>query len=62
MIVIEGYKAFSGVMEITPKRDGALPFAIHGDWLYKPDEKCWYGMNCSFPEEICSIKEENVCV
>ena len=55
-IAVEGFKAFRGTMRITPK--AAVPsFDLHGDWLYKPDTKCWYGKGSSFPEDICTIME-----
>ena len=55
-ISVEGFKAFRGTMRITPK--AAVPaYNLHGDWLYKPDTKCWYGKGSSFPEDICTIME-----
>ena len=59
MIKVDGYKAFRGVMKITPKCESVPPFELEGDWLYKPDTKCWYGKGQSFPEEICEIIKEN---
>ena len=59
MIKVEGYKAFNGIMRIVPKNTQMLPFELLGDWLYKPDTKCWYGKGQSFPEEICEIIKEN---
>lgn len=53
MICVEGYKAFRGVMLITPKNPAIEPITITGDWLYKPDTDCWYGSGRSFPENIC---------
>ena len=65
MICVEGYKAFRGVMRITPTGDGAEPFDLPGDWLYKPEYKCWYGVvpgrtprTSSFPAEICAVLKE----
>lgn len=56
VISVEGFKAFRGTMRITPK--AAVPaYDLHGDWLYKPDTKCWYGKGSSFPEDICTIME-----
>lgn len=55
-ISVEGFKAFRGTMRITPK--AAVPaYDLHGDWLYKPETKCWYGKGSSFPEDICTIME-----
>ena len=59
MIKVDGYKAFRGVMKITPKCEGVPPFELEGDWLFKPEFKCWYGKGQSFPEEICEIIKEN---
>jgi hypothetical protein len=58
MIKVEGYKAFHGKMEIHPKCDGIKPFVLEGDWLYKPDTKCWYGCGSSFSSEISVVLEE----
>lgn len=56
IIHIEGYKVFTGTMRITPK--AAVPaFELRGDWLYKPETGCWYGLGSSFAEEICKIVE-----
>ena len=53
MIQVEGYKAFRGKMQITPKAPGVAPFILEGDWLYRPDTGCWYGCGRSFCTEIC---------
>ena len=56
IIHIEGYKVFTGTMRITPK--AAVPaYELRGDWLYKPETGCWYGLCSSFAEEICEIVE-----
>ena len=56
VISVEGFKAFRGTMRITPK--AAVPaFELTGDWLYKPDTKCWYGKGSSFAADICTIVE-----
>ena len=59
MIKVEGYKAFNGIIRIVPKTAQIPPFELLGDWLYKPDTKCWYGKGQSFSEEICEIIKEN---
>ena len=56
VISVECYKAFRGTMRIAPK-SAAPAYDLHGDWLYKPDAKCWYGKGSSFPEDICTIME-----
>ena len=58
MIKVEGYKAFRGVMKITPKTSKAKPFELEGDWLYKPDTNCWYGDGRSFCVSICEVMED----
>lgn len=56
IINVEGYKAFYGTMRITPK--AAVPaFELTGDWLYKPETGCWYGLCNSFADAICTIVE-----
>lgn len=56
IIHIEGYRVFTGTMRITPK--AAVPsYELRGDWLYKPETGCWYGLCSSFAEEICEIVE-----
>lgn len=56
IIYVEGFKAFHGTMRITPKMK-VPSFELTGDWLYKPDAKCWYGKGSSFPDDICEIVE-----
>lgn len=58
MIKVEGYKAFRGTMVITPKKPEIKPFEIEGDWLYKPEENCWYGGGRSFAADICEVKKD----
>lgn len=55
MIIVEGYVAYRGTMRITPRGSITTPFEITGDWLYKPDTKCWYGGGRSYPLSICTI-------
>ena len=59
MIKVEGYKAFHGVMKITPKTKCVPPVEIEGDWLYKPEYKCWYGNGASYGEEICTVVRDD---
>ena len=58
MIEVEGFKAFKGIMKITPKCDGVKSFELDGSWLFKPDTQCWYGQGSSFPKDICEIVKE----
>lgn len=57
IIEVEGYKAFRGTMLIKPRSSTFPPFTVTGDWLYKPECKCWYNSQSSYPEDICSIEE-----
>ena len=61
MIRLEGYKAFRGTMRITPTIPDKEPFELTGDWLYKPEDKCWYGLCRSFPENICTVVIDLTC-
>lgn len=58
MIKVEGYKAFKGVMKITPKNEKFSPFEKDGDWLYKPEYDCWYCGGSSYPASICEVVED----
>lgn len=58
MIKVEGYKAFKGVMKITPKNADFKPFELESDWLYKPGTDCWYGEGRSFCASICEVMED----
>ena len=55
IICVEGYKAFKGVMRITPKNTNFQPYLLGGDWLYKPDTLCWYCRGCSFTKDVCEV-------
>lgn len=57
MINVEGYRAFHGTLRITPVMSKP-PFELTGDFLYKPDTGCWYGLGKSFEEEVCEAIEE----
>lgn len=57
MIKVEGYKAFSGILKITPTT-GKEPFRLIGEFIYKPETGCWYGRGRSFPAEICEVAED----
>ena len=61
IIKVEGYKAFHGDMQITPKNTLYPAFYISDkDWLYKPETDCWYGDGRSFPADICTIINKDV--
>lgn len=62
MICVDGYKAFRGTMRCHIR---GYDKTERGEWLYKPEYKCWYGkfpgalFGCeSFPEELCEILED----
>lgn len=57
MLSCEGYKMFRGIMKIIPIN--RAPYTEEGDWLYKPEYKCWYCNGSSYPEEICEILVDN---
>ena len=56
MIRAEGYKAFSGILKVTPPNKE--PYRVMGEFIYKPDTDCWYGRGRSFPADICSVIED----
>ncbi len=65
MIEVDGYKMFRGTMRITPVDPKFTPVEARGDWLYKPEYKCWYGrvsqygpFVSSFGEKICEVVED----
>ena len=54
MIEVEGFKAFRGKMKVH------LPIfkeytVIAGEWLYMPDQDCWYCRGRSYPGEFCEV-------
>ena len=55
MIKVNGYKAFHGVMKITPLNKNMKPFTMEGDWLYVPIEDFWYKecYGCCLPAFMC---------
>lgn len=56
MIEVEGFKAFRGSMRITFDRGNSAD-VIRGEWLYKPDTKCWYSGGISYPAKCCTVLE-----
>ena len=59
MIKVEGFKAFHGVMMITPKSKCVQPFEVESDWLYKPEFDCWYGNGRSYVADICTVVRDD---
>ena len=55
MICVEGYKAFEGVLRVTPKSKITEPFELKGQFLYNPFSRCWYGCGRSFVADICEV-------
>lgn len=58
MLKCEGYKMFRGTGEIRNAQTRALVETQHGDWLYKPDFKCWYVNGRSYPAECVTVVED----
>lgn len=56
IVMCEGYQAFRGTMRIAPSSGNTED--ITGDWMYKPDTRCWYCRGRSYPVEICTIHQE----
>lgn len=57
MLKCEGYMMFRGTATIAPA-NGA-PYDVTGDWLYKPEYRCWYCNGSSYPACIVTnIREE----
>ena len=54
LMIVEGYSMFHGTMLVTPYNSDKT-MEITGDWLFKPDTKCWYCRGQSYPYEICKI-------
>ncbi len=65
MIEVDGYKAFRGIMRISPVNTGFPAFEVEGDFLYKPEYDCWYcrpkkgGFSSSYPADICEVIKES---
>jgi hypothetical protein len=57
MIEVEGYKAYSGKMRVTPKANFHGPFILTGQFLYKPDTDCWYHNGDSYPSSFVSLTQ-----
>ena len=49
---VEGYEIFFGIMRIM-RSPTSRPFDVLGEWLYKPDTRCWYCGGASYPEQVC---------
>lgn len=54
MLGVDGYRMFRGTM-IIEFISGTK--TVSGTWLYRPDTDCWYCAGCSYPSQICSVKE-----
>lgn len=55
MISIEGYKAFRGTLQVTPRGGNFNPVILNGEFLYRPDTECWYHKGSSYPADICEV-------
>lgn len=60
LFACEGYQMFRGTMQVS-YRGTAQAEDITGDWLYRPDTRCWYCRGRSYPAEICEIVEGVQC-
>lgn len=59
MICVEGYKAFYGIMRISPINPEYQGYKMDGNWLYKPEHDCWYCNGRSFPASVCKVVKDN---
>ena len=59
MINVEGYKAFHGIMKITPKGMIVPEFNLEADWLYLPDKKVWIANGVEYSEVICTVVSDD---
>jgi hypothetical protein len=55
MIKVEKYKAFYGIMRITPRTKNIPALEVESDWLYNPDNDCWLGNGASYPAQLCTV-------
>ena len=55
MIKVKDYKAFHGIMKITPKGMIVPEFELEADWLYKPESDCWCNNETEFDSAICIV-------
>ena len=59
MIVVNGYKAFHGIMRIHPKSKCVPVIEKKGDWLYKPKADAWYCEDVSYPAKMCTVVRDD---
>lgn len=59
MIKVKDYKAFHGVMKVTPKSMIVPTFELEADWLYIPDKKVWIANDVEYSEEICTVVRDD---
>ena len=55
MLTVDKYKAFHGIMRITPRSMIVPTFELEADWLYNPDKKVWIADNVEYSEDICTV-------
>lgn len=58
MLTSEGYKMFRGSGQIRNTQTGKTVRTERGDWLYKPDFKCWYVNGSSYPAECVTVVDD----
>ena len=58
MIIVNGYRAFKGVMRITNVL--GEEFEIEGSWLYRPDTGNWFCKETDdrFSCDVCEIVKD----
>ena len=59
MLTIKNYKAFHGIMRITPRGMIVPTFELESDWLYNPDSDCWCNNENEFDAEICTVVSDD---
>lgn len=59
MLTIKNYKAFHGIMRITPRGMIVPAFELEADWLYNPDSDCWCNNEKEFAEDICTVVSDD---
>lgn len=59
MIEVENFKAFHGIMRITPRGMIVPTFELESDWLYNPDSDCWCNNDTEFDAEICTVVSDD---
>ena len=59
MIKVKNFKAFHGIMRITPRGMIVPAFELEADWLYNPDKKVWIADDVEYHEDICTVVRDD---